>query len=141
MRLFLNDRLDVNGGRGLEADAAQRVEGKYIRGVTRLHIGAAPSVEPVAFYDRLERWVRPHSGWSRRYDIHVGLQNERAPLLFAWPVNANHNWRARVLLGKSACSFVSLQRRFIHLEPVERIAAGAQCPKDKILYGMLCAAQ
>jgi hypothetical protein len=46
-----------------------------------------------------------------------------------------------MLLRKCARTFVSLEHRLIHLEPVDRIAASAQCPKHEILHGMLGAAQ
>ena len=43
-RFLLDDRLEVDGGRRLQPETAQRVEGEQICGVTGLHVGAAAPV-------------------------------------------------------------------------------------------------
>ena len=47
-RFLLDHALQVNGGRGLQADAPQGVEREEIGGMARLHVGAAASEQPIA---------------------------------------------------------------------------------------------
>ena len=136
-RLLLDHRLDVDGRGGLQADAAQRVEREDVRRSARLHVGAAAAIHPVAVDSRLEGRLAPHVLRSGRHDVDVRLQDQRAAVLLARPMDADDDRRVGVLRREPRAAGVALDRGAVHGEAVHRVAARAQRAEHVVLQRVL----
>ncbi len=139
-RFLFHHRLQRHGGRRLEPDAAERVEGEQVGGVPRLHVGAAAAVEPVALHHRLEGRVCPEVGGACRHHVDMGLEDQRAPPLLPRPVDADDDRRLGMLGTELGAARMRLDLRPVHREAVHGVAALAEGAEDEVLDRLLLAA-
>ena len=122
-RFLLDHGLDVDGRGGLEADAAERVEGEEVGGVPGLHVGPAAAVEPVALDRGLEGRVGPEVGGAGRHHVDMGLEDERAAALLARAVDADDDRGLGMLVRDRRAAGMAADRLAVHGEAVHGVAA------------------
>ncbi len=96
-RFLLDDRLQIDRRRRLQADAAERIERRRHGRMADLHVRPAAAVDPVPFDHRIERRMRPHVGRA------VGTTSTWDCRISERPVSSRGRWMATTI-GASECS-------------------------------------
>jgi hypothetical protein len=132
--------LQVDAGRGLQAQPPQRIHGEDVCGEPGLHVCAATAVEPIALDAGLVGRRLPERLWADGNDIDVTVQDQRTPLLLLGSMRADHvdcvvvahvDWRETGVV----LDLGHVDRPAVHL-----VAALPKCFVDEVLGGVLVTA-
>ncbi len=138
--LLLADGLEVDGRRGLEPKAAQRVERGDIGGEAGLHVRSTAAIKPVAIDVRGVGRARPHVDGAGGHDIHVTVEDQRTAGFVPRPVGGDDV--DDIVVGDRGGRETGMVAYKIEVdrEDLRGIAALARLPREGLLRRVLIAA-
>jgi hypothetical protein len=125
----------------LVAQALQGIEREDVGREPRLHVAAAPAIEPAALDPRLEGRVAPHRGGPRRHDVDMAVEDEGAAFLFLWMMAADDVDGVFIGDRDRRKARMALDRADLDREAIHPIAALLERAIDEGLGGVLLAPQ
>ena len=140
-QFLFDDGLDIDRRGRAIADAGQCIERGEIGDAAGLHVAGAAAIHPAIADDRIERRMRPHVERSRRHDIDMALQDERAAGLAARAMNADDDRCGGMFGRERTAAGMGKDLAAIHGKDIDGKPSRPHLARHQILRGVLMPAR